>query len=103
INILNMEIDTRSRTVHVAGKPVHLTAREYTLLEALATHEGQVLTRETIQERVWFDESSMSNVVEVHVRSLRKKLEAATSHKLIHTINRMGYTLRLEEPEEAAS
>jgi DNA-binding response OmpR family regulator len=64
------------------------------LLEALASHEGQVLTREAIQERVWLDEESYSNTVDVYIGTLRKKIDAGSDDKLIRTVHGVGYTLR---------
>ena len=69
----DLEIDTRLRRVTRAGLEIALTPREYTLLEALAGREGQVLTREVILERVWLDEESLSNTVDVYVGLLRRK------------------------------
>ena len=73
-----------------------LTAREYKLLEALATHVGQILTREAIQERVWADETSVSNTVDVCVKNLRRKVDDGHERRLIHTVHRVGYVLRTE-------
>jgi two-component system OmpR family response regulator len=72
-----VKIDTASRTVSHAGQPVVLTAREYTLLEYLALHRGEVVTRTTLYEHL-FDEndSTLSNLLDVHVSNLRKKLGA---------------------------
>lgn len=99
IRVADLEIDTGSHVVKRAGKEISLTRREYTLLEALAAHEGQVLTREIIQERVWMDEESYSNTVDVYIGSLRKKIDAGHDEKLILTRHGMGYTLRRSEPE----
>jgi DNA-binding response OmpR family regulator len=99
IRVADLEIDTGSHIVKRGGKEIALTRREYTLLEALAAREGQVLTRELIQERVWMDEESYSNTVDVYIGSLRKKIDAGTDAKLIHTVHGLGYTLR--RPEEA--
>ncbi|MGV3721504.1 MAG: winged helix-turn-helix domain-containing protein, partial [Actinomycetota bacterium] len=71
-----------------------LTPREYSLLEALAIQEGEVLSRETIQERVWGDPDSYSNTVEVHIAALRRKIDGDQRFRLIHTVHRYGYTLR---------
>ena len=76
IHVADLEIDTRQRRVSRAGQEIALTPREYTLLEALASREGQVLTREIILERVWFDDESLSNTVDVYVGMLRRKLDA---------------------------
>jgi DNA-binding response OmpR family regulator len=96
IEIGDLSIDTAAKRVSRGGEEIVLTAREYTLLEALASREGKVMSKEQIQERVWNDDTSVSNVVEVHIASLRRKLEREGSPKLIHTLNRLGYTLRLD-------
>ena len=90
----DMEIDTRTRRVVRGGRDVPLRDREYTLLEALATRAGQVLSREFIQEQVWQDDESVSNVVDVHMTQLRKKLDSAHKIKLIQTVYGQGYTLK---------
>jgi len=94
ITIGDLIIDPSARRVERAGREVTLTEREFTLLEALASHEGQVLTREAIQERVWLDEDSYSNTVDVYIGTLRKKIDAAFDEKLIRTVHGVGYTLR---------
>lgn len=100
IRVGDLEIDTSTRRVRRAGQEISLTPREYSLLEALAAHEGQTLTREAILERVWADDESLSNTVEVFIRSLRRKVDAGFPAKLIHTLYGIGYTLR--RPEGAA-
>jgi two-component system, OmpR family, copper resistance phosphate regulon response regulator CusR len=94
IRIADLEIDTTAARVKRGGQEVPLTRREYTLLEALATNEGRVLTREVIQDRVWMDAESYSNTVDVHIGLLRKKIDAGRDVKLIHTVHGMGYMLR---------
>jgi DNA-binding response OmpR family regulator len=94
IRIDDLEIDTRLRRVTRAGREVLLTPREFVLLEALATHEGQVLTREVIQERIWMDEDSFSNTVDVRIGGLRKKIDADHPVKLIQTVHGLGYSLK---------
>ncbi len=100
IRIADLEIDTAQRRVWRAGTEIALSHREYDLLEALAAHEGQVLTRETIQERVWMDEESYSNTVDVYIGLLRKKVDAGHAVKLIQTVRGAGYTLRRPEEDE---
>jgi two-component system copper resistance phosphate regulon response regulator CusR len=100
IRVDDLEIDTRLRRVTRAGREILLTPREFALLEALATHEGQVLTREVIQERVWMDEDSFSNTVDVRIGGLRKKIDADHPVKLIQTVHGLGYTLK-RSPEAA--
>ncbi|BDI29770.1 DNA-binding response regulator [Capsulimonas corticalis] len=100
IRIADLEIDTRLRRVTRAGQEITLTPREYALLEALAGHEGQVLTRDLILEQVWQDEESLSNTVDVYVGLLRRKLHSGHAEKLIHTVHGVGYTLRAPHPED---
>jgi DNA-binding response OmpR family regulator len=94
LQVADLEIDTRLRRVTRAGQEITLTPREYTLLEALAAREGQTLTREIILERVWFDEESLSNTVDVYVGMLRRKIDSGHIVKLIQTVHGVGYVLR---------
>jgi two-component system copper resistance phosphate regulon response regulator CusR len=96
MRIADLEIDRKNRRVTRGGKVISLTRREYDLLEALASNEGRVLSRETIQERVWTDEESFSNTVDVFIGTLRKKLDAPFEQKLIHTVHGFGYVLKNE-------
>jgi DNA-binding response OmpR family regulator len=97
IKIDDLEIDSRKHSVTRGGAAIALTEREFTLLEALASREGMVLTRETIQDRVWMDDesaNSYSNTVDVHIGQLRKKIDAPDRPKLIHTVRGVGYMLK---------
>lgn len=94
IRVADLEIDSTARRVTAAGREVALTAREFALLEALAAHEGQILSQDRILQRVWGDEDTASNTVEVYVSMLRKKIDAGREHRLIHTVRGLGYTLR---------
>lgn len=94
IRIGDLHIDTISGVVSRNGREIHLTPREYTLLEALAAYEGRVLTRETILHRVWMDDQSYTDTVKVHMVSLRRKIDADHATKLIHTVRGTGYVLR---------
>ncbi|RYG45834.1 response regulator transcription factor [bacterium] len=96
IQIDDMELNRETRTVYRSGQHINLTRREYDLLEALAINEGRVLSRETIQERVWSDDEAFSNTVDVFIGTLRKKLDAPFGRKLIHTVVGFGYVLRSE-------
>ncbi|HHX39408.1 MAG TPA: response regulator transcription factor [Armatimonadetes bacterium] len=102
IRVADLEVDTTARTVARAGRRMDLTAREYELLEALAAHEGQILSREVIQERVWMDDESYSNTVDVHIKGLRKKIDADFPVKLIHTVYGQGYVLEVRDPAPKA-
>jgi len=99
----DMEIDTRTRRVVRGGRDVPLREREYTLLEALATRAGQVLSREFIQEQVWQDDESVSNTVDVHMAQLRKKLDSGHEIKLIQTVYGQGYTLKPPSARDEAT
>ena len=101
IRIADLEMDTSRHTVKRAGREISLTPREYALLEALAARAGQVLTRELIQERVWLDEESSSNTVDVYIGTLRKKIDFGYEPKLIQTVHGVGYTLKPPQPAPA--
>ena len=101
IRVADLEIDTSRRTVMRAGVEIRLSHREYELLEALAANEGRVLTREAIQERIWMDDESLSNTVDVYIMMLRKKIDSGAAVRLIHTVRGFGYTLRLPDAEGA--
>ena len=94
IQIADLVIDTKQRRVLRGDQEVPLTPREYSLLEALAVREGQVLTRDIILENVWMDEESLPNTVDVYVGMLRKKIDAGREVKLIRTVHGLGYSLR---------
>lgn len=96
IHIDDLTIDRQARRVVRGNREVSLTRREYDLLEALAINEGRVLSRETIQERVWSDDEALSNTVDVFIGTLRKKIDAPFERKLIHTVIGFGYVLRTE-------
>jgi DNA-binding response OmpR family regulator len=103
IQVDDLVVDTAGRTVTRGGVPISLTNREYTLLEALAGHTGQVLSREAITSRVWLDDQSVSNVVDVYIKNLRKKIDEGAANKLIHTVHGLGYVLRSEDQPKGDS
>lgn len=89
-----LEIDTAARAVVCQGKPVTLTAREYSLLEFLALRPRQVLSREQIENHLYADgESPLSNAVDSAICQLRRKLSPNGELSLIHTRRGLGYTL----------
>jgi two-component system copper resistance phosphate regulon response regulator CusR len=100
VRIDDLEIDTGTRRVTRGGQEIALTGREYELLEALATREGQVLSREMIQQVIWHDDESYSNTVDVHIWSLRKKVDAGRASRLIRTVHGRGYMLKAPGGEE---
>jgi len=98
LQIFDLEIDTAARTVKRAGKPIHLTPREYSLLEFLAFHRGQVVSRSMIWEHLYDEQDeAMSNVVDVYIRYLRNKIDKGFDPPLILTRWGEGYMLRGEE------
>ncbi|MGA2248644.1 MAG: winged helix-turn-helix domain-containing protein, partial [Verrucomicrobiota bacterium] len=90
IEIGNLLLETRARSVTLAGKPVTLTAREFAILEYLALHRGEVISRTELYEHL-FDENddTLSNLLDVHIFSIRKKLGA----ELIATRRGQGYCI----------
>ena len=90
----DLRVDTAARTVQRSGQPIELTAREYALLEFLALRAGQVVSRTEIWEHVYeFHSAADSNVVDVYVGYLRRKLERFGESTLIHTRRGQGYML----------
>lgn len=102
IQIDDLVVDTSGRQVTRGGRIIPLTGREYALLEALAAHAGQILSRESILERVFLDDQSVSNTVDVFIKNLRRKVDEGAARKLIHTAYGMGYVLRTEEDGASA-
>jgi two-component system response regulator MprA len=92
-------LDPGARQVWLGDRLVELSSKEFDLLELLMRHPRQVLTRETFYDRVWgYDFSGESNILEVYIRYLRSKLEAAGAPKYIQTVRGVGYALRDEAP-----
>ncbi len=92
ITVGEVEVDTASRHVYVAGEEVVLTAREYALLEYLAHRKGEIVTRDEIGEHLYYDgRPSSSNVIDVYMGYLRRKLERPDRPKLLHTRRGQGY------------
>ncbi|WP_010164560.1 MULTISPECIES: response regulator transcription factor [unclassified Sphingomonas] len=97
LSVGDLEIDLLARTVARQGKPISLGAREFNLLEYLARHAGQVVTRTMMLEKIWnyhFDPGS--NVVDVHIGRLRRKLEDGFPAPILHTVRGAGYRLSVE-------
>ena len=97
IRIADLEIDTASHQVKRAGKPIALSAKEYSLLEFLAYRKGEVVSRTDIIEHIYNEDADMdSNVVDVYINYLRNKIDKEFSGKLIHTVRGAGYILKEE-------
>ena len=100
-NLFTLEDLTLDASRHVAtrgGTELHLTSREYAILEYLIRNAGVVLSRDRILENAWsMDYEGASNMVDVYIRSLRKKVDDPFEKKLIHTVRGVGYVLRAQE------
>jgi DNA-binding response OmpR family regulator len=106
IRVHDLEIDTAARTVRRAGQNIHLTPREFALLQFLAFHQGKVVTRPMIWEHLYDEEDeNTSNVVDVYIRYLRNKIDKGFDPPLILTRWGEGYMLRANDdksgPEKA--
>jgi DNA-binding response OmpR family regulator len=98
LRVHDLEIDTATRSVKRAGQGIHLTPREYALLEFLAFHRGKVATRSMIWEHLYDEQDeSTSNVVDVYIRYLRNKIDKGFDPPLILTRWGEGYLLRGED------
>lgn len=96
----DLTIDPRARRVERAGRAVQLTTKEYALLEYMARRRGEVVGRADIAEHVWDDSfDPMSNLIEVYIQRLRRKIDDGQTVKLIHTRRGAGYTLDVADAE----
>lgn len=97
LSVADLEMDLQSREVRRGGKPVELTAKEFGILEYLLSRKGLVLTRTMIMDHVWPSDSDYdggSNLVEVYVNFLRKKIDQGQAVKLIQTVRGAGYMIQ---------
>ncbi|HXR45268.1 MAG TPA: response regulator transcription factor [Pseudolysinimonas sp.] len=102
LSIDDLTIDTRARRVERAGRPIQLTTKEYALLEHLARRPGEVIGRADIAEHVWDDSfDPMSNLIEVYIQRLRRKIDDGHVVKLIRTQRGAGYTLDVSDAPDA--
>jgi DNA-binding response OmpR family regulator len=94
VRVGDLEMDPLSRQVTRGGQRIELTAKEYSLLEYLATNPGRVLSRTMLIEHVW-DQSfeGLHNIVDVYMRHLRRKVDDPFPTKLIRTVRGVGYGL----------
>lgn len=97
LRVGDLEMDTAKREVRRNDRPIELSPREYAVLEYLMRHPNQVLTRTQISEHVWnFDFFNESNVVDVYVGYLRRKIDQGENSPLIHTVRGVGYRMSEE-------
>jgi DNA-binding response OmpR family regulator len=95
LQVADLEMDTNARIVRRAGQRIELTTREYALLEYLLVNKGKTVSRIDIAEKVWdlhFDTNT--NIIDVYINYLRKKIDKQFDQKLLHTVVGMGYLLQ---------
>ncbi len=97
LQVLDLTLDPATRKVTRGGRQIELTPREFALLDYFMRNPGRVLTRTMIAEHVWdYDFDSMTNIIDVYVNYLRKKIDSGEESKLIHTVRGAGYVLKGE-------
>lgn len=95
LKVADLELNQLNHEAQRGGKKIVLTSKEYSLLEYLLLNKGQVISRWMISEHVWNEQfDSMTNVIDVHIRNLRTKIDNGFKRKLIHTIRGSGYILK---------
>ena len=93
--IANLKVDCDARCVFREDIPIALSSKEFSILEYLICNQGIVLSREKIEQHIWnYDYEGGSNVVDVYIRYLRKKIDDGFTPKLIHTVRGAGYVLK---------
>ena len=99
LRVADVEVDTVAHEVRRGGRPVELTSKEYAILEYFVRNPNRVLTRTQIAEHIWdYNFVAMSNVVDVYVGLLRRKLGDNGESRLLHTLRGTGYQLRTPKP-----
>ena len=97
LKIANLTVDCNKHEVFRDEISIKLSEKEFSILEYMMRNKGRVVSKEKIEEHVWdFDYEGGSNIVEVYIKFLRKKIDNDFSPKLIHTIRRVGYVLKVE-------
>jgi len=98
LRVGNLEMDLLTRTVRRGGQVIELLPREHRLLEYLMRHAGQIVTRTMLFEEVWnYHYVEPSNVIDVHISKLRRKIDPEDAAPMIHTVRGSGYILRAPE------
>ena len=99
----DLSLDDRTLQVTRAGQVIDLTVKEYAVLECLMRAAGNILTREVIANHVWsYNVEHESNVIDVYIRNLRRKVDDPHPLKLIHTVRGMGYRLATDDTDDSA-
>lgn len=98
LTLADLTVDTVSHTVARGGKEIRLSAKEYAVLEYMLQNRGTVISRTRLEDHIWnYDYAGGSNVVDVYITYLRKKIDAGFDKKLIHTVRGAGWVMK-EEP-----
>lgn len=93
-----LSLDTDKKTAFRDGREITLTAKEYAILEYLLHNKGIVLSRDKLMNHIWnYDYEGSSNIIDVYIRTLRKKIDADCDQKLIQTVRGIGYVIKEEE------
>ena len=101
VTIANLKVDLDAKTVFRDDVLIKLSGREYSILEYLIRNKGKILSRERIEDHIWnYDYEGGTNVIDVYIRYLRKKIDDSYTPKLIHTIRGLGYVLRVDNENE---
>jgi DNA-binding response OmpR family regulator len=101
LKLADLELDVALRRVTRGGQALHVTLREFEILEYLLRNQGNIVSREMLARDVWKESgrvTSLDNVVEVHIGRLRKKLDDPFATKLLHTVRGLGYVLAEGQP-----
>ena len=97
ITIANLKVDLDAKTVFRDDVLIKLSGREYSILEYLIRNKGKILPRERIENHIWnYEYEGGTNVIDVYIRYLRKKIDDGYTPKLIHTVRGLGYVLRVD-------
>ena len=98
LTLADLVVDTASHTVTRGGQDIRLSAKEYAILQYLMQHQGAVVSRAQLENHVWnYDYAGGSNVVDVYITYLRRKIDSGFDKKLLHTVRGAGWVLR-EQP-----
>ena len=97
ITIANLKVDLDAKLVFRDNVLIKLSGREYSVLEYLIRNKGKILPRERIEDHIWnYEYAGGTNVIDVYIRYLRKKIDDSYTPKLIHTVRGLGYVLRVD-------
>ena len=97
ITIANLKVDLDAKLVFRNDVLIKLSGREYSILEYLIRNKGKILPRERIEDHIWnYEYAGGTNVIDVYIRYLRKKIDDSYTPKLIHTVRGLGYVLRVD-------